>query len=199
MKQGRILILSGPSGVGKGTVLKELLQSDPSLRLSVSATTRPMRPGDVDGVNYYFVTKERFEEMIAAGELLEYATYAGNYYGTPLKPVLESVEQGVSVVLEIEVQGALQVMKNRDDLLTVFIAPPSFAELKRRLIGRGDTPPDVMARRLAIAAEECEQAKNYQYIVVNDKLPDAVAELKAILTAEACRSKYRTIDHKEEI
>lgn len=199
MKQGRILILSGPSGVGKGTVLKELLQSDPSLRLSVSATTRPMRPGDVDGVNYYFVTKERFEEMIAAGELLEYATYAGNYYGTPLKPVLESVEQGVSVVLEIEVQGALQVMKNRDDLLTVFIAPPSFAELKRRLIGRSDTPPDVMARRLAIAAEECEQAKNYQYIVVNDKLPDAVAELKAILTAEACRSKYRTIDHKEEI
>ena len=198
MKQGRILIVSGPSGVGKGTIVREVMKNDPSLQFSVSATTRAIRPGEIEGESYYFVTKERFEEMIAAGELLEHASYAGNYYGTPLRPVEEALANGISIVLEIEVQGALQVMQRRPDAITVFIAPPSFAELKRRLAGRGDTPPEVAARRLQVAAQECAVAKKYQYTIVNDDLQQAIAALKAILTAERCRSAYCDIDLKEE-
>lgn len=199
MKQGRIIILSGPSGVGKGTVIREVMRRDPSLRFSVSATTRAIRPGEVDGVNYYFVDRARFEQMIADGELLEHATYAGNYYGTPVKPLEEALAQGVSVVLEIEVQGALQVMERRPDALSIFVAPPSYAELERRLRGRGDTPPDVAAKRLKIALDECRLAERYQYTVINDTVEHAAQEFQAILTAEACRSQYRTIHLKEEI
>ena len=148
MSQGRIIIVSGPSGVGKGTILRTVMQQHESLHYSVSATSRPMRPEDREGMSYYFVSRERFEEMIAAGELLEHACYAGNYYGTPLRPVEEALARGESVVLEIDVQGALQVMQRRPDAISVFIAPPSYAELKRRLAGRGDTPPDIAARRL---------------------------------------------------
>ncbi len=198
MKQGRILIVSGPSGVGKGTIVREVMKNDPSLQFSVSATTRAIRPGEIEGESYYFITKERFEEMIAAGELLEHASYAGNYYGTPLRPVEEALANGISIVLEIEVQGALQVMQRRPDAITVFIAPPSFAELKRRLAGRGDTPPEVAARRLQVAAQECAVAKKYQYTIVNDDLQQAIAALEAILTAERCRSAYCDIDLKEE-
>ena len=162
MKQGRIIIVSGPSGVGKGTVLREVMGGDPSLRFSVSATTRPMRPEDTEGVSYYFVDKARFEQMIAEGELLEYAVYADNYYGTPVRPVENALAQGINVVLEIEVKGALQVMEKRPDAISVFIAPPSYAELRRRLIGRGDTAPEVMEQRLEIALEECKQAPRYQ-------------------------------------
>ena len=133
MSQGRIIIVSGPSGVGKGTILRTVMQQHESLHYSVSATSRPMRPEDREGVSYYFVSRERFEEMIAAGELLEHACYAGNYYGTPLRPVEEALARGESVVLEIDVQGALQVMQRRPDAISVFIAPPSYAELKRRL------------------------------------------------------------------
>ncbi len=198
MKPGRILIVSGPSGVGKGTIVREVMGANPSLQFSVSATTRAIRPGEVEGKSYYFVTKERFEEMIAAGELLEHASYAGNYYGTPLKPVEEALAKGISIVLEIEVQGALQVMQRRPDVISVFIAPPSFAELKRRLAGRGDTPPEVAARRLQVAVQECQAAKQYQYTVVNDDLQRAVGALEAILTAESCRSVYSHIELKEE-
>ena len=198
MKPGRILIVSGPSGVGKGTIVREVMRANPSLQFSVSATTRAIRPGEVEGKSYYFVTKERFEEMIAAGELLEHACYAGNYYGTPLKPVEEALAKGISIVLEIEVQGALQVMQRRPDVISVFIAPPSFAELKRRLAGRGDTPPEVAARRLQVAVQECQAAKQYQSTVVNDDLQRAVGALEAILTAESCRSIYSHIELKEE-
>lgn len=198
MKQGRILIVSGPSGVGKGSIVRQVVQNDPSLQFSVSATTRAIRPGEVEGKSYYFVTKERFEEMIAAGELLEHACYAGNYYGTPLHPVEEALRNGISIVLEIDVQGALQVMQRRPDAISVFIAPPSFAELKRRLAGRGDTPPEVAARRLQVAAQECETAKQYQYTIINDDLHRAIGALEAILTAERCRSAYCTIELKEE-
>lgn len=188
MSQGRIIIVSGPSGVGKGTILRTVMQQHESLHYSVSATSRPMRPEDREGVSYYFVSRERFEEMIAAGELLEHACYAGNYYGTPLRPVEEALARGESVVLEIDVQGALQVMQRRPDAISVFIAPPSYAELKRRLAGRGDTPPDIAARRLHIALEECRQAKHYQYTIINDSVGHAVQELEAVLTAEACRT-----------
>ena len=199
MSQGRIIIVSGPSGVGKGTILRTVMQQHESLHYSVSATSRPMRPEDREGVSYYFVSRERFEEMIAAGELLEHACYAGNYYGTPLRPVEEALARGESVVLEIDVQGALQVMQRRPDAISVFIAPPSYAELKRRLAGRGDTPPDIAARRLHIALEECRQAKHYQYTIINDSVGHAVQELEAVLTAEACRTSYRPLNLKEDL
>lgn len=199
MRKGRIIIVSGPSGVGKGTILKELMRRDPSLRFSVSATTRDMRPGEVDGVSYFFVDKHRFEHMIEQGELLEHAYYAGNYYGTPEKAVDDALEQGMNVVLEIDVQGALQVMQRRPDAITVFIAPPSFDELTRRLNGRGDTAAEVAGLRLHIALQECATASQYQYIIINDSVSHAADEFQAILTAELCRSQYRSIHLKEEL
>lgn len=199
MKQGKIIILSGPSGVGKGTVLKEVMRGDPSLRFSVSATTRPIRPGEVDGVNYFFMDKPRFEKMIADGELLEYASYAGNYYGTPEKAVDDALAQGINVVLEIEVQGALQVIERRRDAISIFVAPPSFSELRHRLLTRGDTAPEIAERRLHIAEQECRTAEKYQYIVVNDTVEHAAAEIRAILTAEECRSENRFQTLKEEL
>ena len=198
MKKGRIIILSGPSGVGKGTVLREVMSKRPELRFSISATTRPIRPSETDGVNYYFMSKERFEEMIAHDELLEHVSYAGNYYGTPEKPVNDALEQGISVVLEIEAQGALKVMERRPDAISIFIAPPSYEELERRLLGRGDTAPEIAAERLKIALWECEQAKKYQYIIVNDTVEEAAKQMEAVLTAEACRSEYQTISSEEE-
>lgn len=199
MKQGKIIILSGPSGVGKGTVLKEVMRSDPSLRFSVSATTRPIRPGEVDGVHYFFMDKPHFEKMIADGELLEYASYAGNYYGTPEKAVDDALAQGINVVLEIEVQGALQVIERRRDAISIFVAPPSFSELRYRLLNRGDTAPEIAERRLHIAEQECRTAEKYQYIVVNDTVEHAAAEIRAILTAEECRSENRFQTLKEEL
>lgn len=199
MKQGKIIILSGPSGVGKGTVLKEVMRGDPSLRFSVSATTRPIRPGEVDGVHYFFMDKPRFEKMIADGELLEYASYAGNYYGTPEKAVDDALAQGINVVLEIEVQGALQVIERRRDAISIFVAPPSFSELRYRLLNRGDTAPEIAERRLHIAEQECRTAEKYQYIVVNDTVEHAAAEIRAILTAEKCRSENRFQTLKEEL
>lgn len=199
MKQGKIIILSGPSGVGKGTVLKEVMRGDPSLRFSVSATTRPIRPGEVDGVNYFFMDKPRFEKMIADGELLEYASYAGNYYGTPEKAVDDALAQGINVVLEIEVQGALQVIERRRDAISIFVAPPSFSELRYRLLNRGDTAPEIAERRLHIAEQECRTAEKYQYIVVNDTVEHAAAEIRAILMAEECRSENRFQTLKEEL
>ena len=199
MKQGKIIILSGPSGVGTGTVLKEVMRGDPSLRFSVSATTRPIRPGEVDGVHYFFMDKPRFEKMIADGELLEYASYAGNYYGTPEKAVDDALAQGINVVLEIEVQGALQVIERRRDAISIFVAPPSFSELRYRLLNRGDTAPEIAERRLHIAEQECRTAEKYQYIVVNDTVEHAAAEIRAILTAEECRSENRFQTLKEEL
>ena len=198
MKQGRVIIISGPSGVGKGTVVKRIMAADPNLCFSVSATTRTIRPGEVDGVSYFFISKEQFEEMIQKGEFLEYASYAGKYYGTPEPAVNAALAQGRSVVLEIEVQGALQVMKRRPDAVSLFIAPPSFEELRRRLEGRGDTSPESMERRLQEAFGECAQAKNYTYTVINDSLDEAVHKVQAILTAEGCRSLYTNIPQKEE-
>lgn len=199
MKQGKIIILSGPSGVGKGTVLKEVMRGDPSLRFSVSATTRPIRPGEVDGVHYFFMDKPHFEKMIADGELLEYASYAGNYYGTPEKAVDDALAQGINVVLEIEVQGALQVIERRRDAISIFVAPPSFSALRYRLLNRGDTAPEIAERRLHIAEQECRTAEKYQYIVVNDTVEHAAAEIRAILTAEECRSENRFQTLKEEL
>ncbi len=199
MKEGRILIVSGPSGVGKGTVLKEVMKNHPNMRFSVSATTRAPRPGEIDGVHYRFLDKPCFEDLIARDALLEYAGYADNYYGTPAEPVLESIAKGESVILEIEVKGALQVMSRRKDAISIFIAPPSYAELRRRLYARGDTAPEVAEKRLKIAVEECSHAHEYQYIVVNDTVEQAVKEFESILLAESCRSEYNPINLKEEL
>ena len=198
MSQGRIIIISGPSGVGKGTVLRQVMAHNPLLQFSVSATTRPIRPGEIDGVHYHFVDKSRFQEMLANNELLEHAVYADNYYGTPEKAVDDALIKGISVVLEIEVQGALQVMERRPDAISIFIAPPSLTELRRRLKGRGDTAEQIMQERLRVAPHECEIAQKYQYTVINNDLQQAVAEVEAILTAEACRSQYRKLQCKEE-
>ncbi len=194
MKQGKILIVSGPSGVGKGTVLKELMKRHPNMRFSVSATTRTIRPGEVDGVHYHFMTKADFEALIARDALLEYASYADNYYGTPLDPVMEGVDRGEIVILEIEVQGALKVMSRLKDAVSVFIAPPSYDELRNRLFNRGDTAPEIAEKRLKIALEECSHAHAYKYTVTNDTVEEAVKEIEAILLAESCRSEFNPIN-----
>lgn len=198
MKQGRIIIISGPSGVGKGTVVKRIMAENSNLCFSVSATTRAMRPGEADGINYYFISREQFEDMIQKGEFLEYACYTGNYYGTPEFAVNAALAQGRSVVLEIDVQGALQVMQRRADAVSIFIAPPSYEELRRRLVGRGDTDPHNMEQRLQEAHNECARAKEYDYTVINDSLEDAIHKVQSILTAENCRSLYTNIPIKEE-
>lgn len=196
--RGTLLIFSGPSGVGKGTIVKELRRRSDKVRLSVSATTRAPRPEDVEGVTYYFKTMEEFEAMIDRDEFLEYAVYTGNCYGTPAGPVDELLEAGYDVVLEIEVQGALQVMERRPDAVSVFIAAPSFAELERRLKGRGDTSGADLEHRLQTARIEYTLAPKYDYIVVNDRVERCADEVMAILAADKCRAKYRLDLLKED-
>jgi len=195
---GKLIVISGPSGVGKSTVMRKLMEDCDNLRFSVSATTRPIRPGEVDGVNYYFVSKEQFEDMIQKEELLEYANYVGNYYGTPEKQLNEKLEAGYDILLDIEVQGAMNVRARRQDAVLIFLLAPSFTELARRLNGRGDTPPDKIAQRLERARWEYSQAPNYDYFVVNDSVEHAVEELRAIITAEKCKANDRMHYLKEE-
>ena len=196
--RGTLLIFSGPSGVGKGTIVKELQKRSDRVRLSVSATTRAPRPEDVEGVTYYFKTMEEFETMIDRDEFLEYAVYSSNCYGTPAGPVDEMLDAGYDVVLEIEVQGALQVMERRPDAVSVFITAPSFAELERRLKGRGDTSGADLERRLQTARIEYTLAPKYDYIVVNDRVERCADEVMAILAADKCRAKYRLDLLKED-
>ena len=196
--RGTLLIFSGPSGVGKGTVVKELRRRSDAIRLSVSATTRKPRPEDVEGATYYFKTEEEFLAMIDRGEFLEHAVYSGNRYGTPAGPVDELLDQGCDVVLEIDVQGALQVMERRPDAVSVFLTAPSFSELERRLRGRGDTVGADLERRLKAARDEYAQAPKYDYIVVNDRVERCADEVMAILTADKCRAKYRLDLLKED-
>ncbi len=196
--RGTLLIFSGPSGVGKGTVVKELRRRSGRIVLSVSTTTRKPRPEDVEGVTYYFKSEEEFLGMIDRGEFLEHAVYSGNRYGTPAGPVDKLLEQGFDVVLEIDVQGALQVMERRPDAVSVFVTAPSFAELERRLRGRGDTVGADLERRLMAARAEYAQAPKYDYIVVNDRVEYCADEVMAILTADKCRAKYRLDLLKED-
>ena len=180
MSKGKLVVISGASGVGKGTVLGIMMQERKDLAFSVSATTRPPRPGEVDGVHYYFVTKERFEEMIQNGEFLEYDAHAANYYGTPRAQAEEKMERG-SVLLDIEPHGAKQVKQAAPEALLIFIMPPSVEELERRLRGRGDTPEDQIQMRMERAVWEMEQRSWYDYVVTNDDAERCAEEILKII------------------
>lgn len=187
--KGRMIVVSAPSGCGKGTILSEILKSD-EFYYSVSATTRAPREGEVDGVNYHFITREKFLELIESGGMLEYAEYCGNYYGTPRKILEEKMEEGKNVILEIEVQGAMKVRSLCPDAIFIFIVPPTIAELERRLHKRGTESDEVIARRVSEAAGEIKQAENYDYIVVNAALEDAVDDFKTIIRAESMKTAH---------
>ena len=182
--KGRLFLISGPSGVGKGTICRELLKHDNDLFFSVSATTRKPRKEDVEGRTYYFKTKEQFENLIEDGEFLEWAEYSGNYYGTPKTPVIERLEQGMDVLLEIDVKGALNVKKNFDGGIYIFIAPPDEDSLLDRLKNRGTESEADIKKRLSAAKLELALKSEYDYVVINDVLDTAVREVRDIILKE---------------
>ena len=182
--RGQLIVLSGPSGCGKGTILKEMLRTEEKMKLSISLTTRSPRPGETDGIDYFYVSKEQFEKMVDDGAVLEHAEYCGNYYGTPRSNVENWRAEGYHVILEIEPQGAFQIKKNCPDATMIFILPPSLKELKRRLTDRGTEDEATVKKRLDAAIREMEQAFQYDYVVVNDALPIAVEDVRAIIRSQ---------------
>lgn len=192
MPKGQLFIVSGPSGSGKDTVLSKLFQRHPELRLSISSITRAMRQGEKEGEKYHFISKEEFLDGLEKDLFLEHNEYMGNFYGTPKEPVERCIENGEDMILEIDVNGAAAVKKLMPQAVSVFIMPPSFAELSRRLSGRGTESAEAVKGRLDASLREITQAVNYDYIVVNDDLDEAVNELSSIIVGERCR-----IDRKE--
>ena len=188
MRKGLLILISGPSGTGKGTVCDLLRQKHPEISYSISATTRQPRPGEQDGVNYYFYTKEKFREMIDQGQLLERAEVYVNFYGTPKQKVLDRLDAGEDILLEIDTQGALNVMKVMPEGLFIFLLPPSLEELAARLKGRGTETEESLHRRLGAAVDEIKLATKYRYVVVNDKVEDAEETIANIIEAEHHRS-----------
>jgi len=197
-KKGMLIVLSGPSGAGKGTVCSRLLEKNPNIALSISYTTRTPRPGEKDGVNYFFTDKETFEEMIKEGCFLEWANVYNNYYGTPRKFVEERINNGQDVILEIDIQGAKQIRQTWEDAVFIFILPPDLEELKRRIEKRGSETEESMRLRLMCALEELKALSSYDYVIVNDDLEKAVEKLQAIIIAEKCRV-YRNPDIIEKM
>lgn len=185
MGQGRLIVLTGPSGVGKGTLLRSLLQRHPELHVSVSVTTRSPRPGEVDGQHYYFVSRPTFERMVANGELLEWAEFAGNFYGTPRISVEEHIRQGHWVILEIELEGARQIRRTFPEALRIFILPPSLPELEYRIRHRGQDSEEAITRRLKRAQEEIDAASEFDIQIVNDDFDKALDRIEATLFAPA--------------
>ncbi len=181
MSKGLLIVLSGPSGVGKGTILKEVMK-DESLKLafSISMTTREKREGEAEGVNYFYVSRDQFEQAVKDGKLLEYAEFVGNYYGTPLEYVEKLRNQGINVILEIEVQGCMQVQEKEPDALTIFIVPPSMEELENRIRGRKSEPEEIIQQRLAKAEKEMEMLNKYKYVVCNDDV-ELAAEIISVI------------------
>lgn len=185
MREGRLVVYTGCSGVGKGTIMRKLLEKDERIKLSVSYTTRAPRPGEIDGVHYYFVTKDDFNKIVEQDGFLEYASFCDNLYGTLEKAVNEMLEKGCYVFLEIEVLGGMQVMKKRPDCVSIFITPPSIEELERRLRGRGTEDEETIKKRMYRALEELEYEKYYKYSVLNDDVDRAVEEILEILKKES--------------
>ncbi|MEH1794813.1 guanylate kinase [Nostoc sp.] len=178
---GRLIVLTGPSGVGKGTLMRSLLQRHPELYFSVSATTRSPRPGEIDGKNYYFVSRSKFEQLVAEGEFLEWAEFAGNYYGTPREAVLNQIHSGKLVVLEIELEGARQIRASFPSALSIFILPPSFDELEKRIRSRAQDSEEAIARRLLRAQEEIQAADEFDIQIVNDDFETALNDIETVL------------------
>jgi guanylate kinase len=187
-EKGLLIVLSGPSGVGKGTVRKEIFShEDTQFEYSISMTTRSPRAGEVDGVDYFFKSREEFEDLISKGKLLEYAEYVGNYYGTPVDYVRQTLDEGKDVFLEIEVQGARQVREKFPDGLFIFLMPPSLSELQTRIVTRGTETDELILNRMIEARREIELMELYDYVVENDKVEKACERIKAIVQAEHCR------------
>ncbi|MDO4305280.1 MAG: guanylate kinase [Eubacteriales bacterium] len=192
MSKGILVVVSGFSGAGKGTVMKELLKRYENYALSVSVTTRKPRPGEEDGREYFFRTREEFEKLIREDALIEYARYVENYYGTPRSYVEEKLSEGKDVILEIEIQGAMKVKQKIPEALLVFVTPPSVEELKKRLEGRGTETPEVIASRMSRAGEEAEGMDAYDYLVVNDDLDECVERMHRIIMSEHFRMERNT-------
>lgn len=187
MRKGLLIVVSGASGTGKGTVCKKLLDDMPEVAYSISATTRTPRPGEVNGREYYFLSIDEFKGWIADGKFLEYAEVYGNFYGTPFNKIEERLNRGEDILLEIDVQGALNVKRKCPDGIYIFLLPPSLEELKNRIKGRGTETPESLERRLANAVAEIQIGREYNYVVVNDTIANAAAQIAAILTAERCK------------
>ena len=184
MNKGRVIIISAPSGTGKGTVIAKLIETHKNISLSVSATTREPRTGEIGGVHYFFITRDEFYKMAEEGKFLEYAEYAGNCYGTPLPPIIEKTAAGINVILEIEVQGFKQVKEKMPEAVSIFLIPPSMEELERRLRSRGTDSEETILKRLEIAKSEMALSEKYDYIVVNDDVDRAVREIIKIIDCE---------------
>ncbi len=187
VSKGLLIVVSGPSGAGKGTICRELLKNNPQIKISISATTRKPRAGEKDGVNYYFITEERFQHMMSEHEFLEYAVVYDNYYGTPKQYVMDNLHSGNDILLELDIVGALQIKKKFEDAVFIFILPPSLKELKNRIVNRGtESLPDI-EKRYDAAISEIKQVMKYDYAIINDSISGAVYDIEAIVRAEKCR------------
>ena len=189
MTKGRLIIVSGPSGSGKDTILQKVFEKLPEIRFSISTITRDMRPGEVEGEKYNFVSREYFEKKKKNDLLLEYNNYVGNYYGTPKAPVDKAIAEGKEIVVEVDVNGARNIKKRCEDAISIFIMPPSFEELHRRLSSRGTDAPEVIEKRMKAALDEIAEAKNYDFIVVNDDLNEAVKDFITIIKSDRLNIK----------
>ena len=191
MNKGRLIIISGPSGSGKDTIIKKVLSRLPEVKFSISSITRPMREGEVEGEKYNFVSREYFEDMIKNNLLLEYNNYIGNYYGTPRKPIDDAIENGEEIIIEVDTNGAANIRKLVDGTISVFIMPPSFEELRRRLSSRATDSQEVIEKRMRSAIEEISCAKDYDYIVINDDLDTAVDDFIDVIKADRLKTERK--------
>ncbi|MBE5811916.1 MAG: guanylate kinase [Clostridiales bacterium] len=198
IRKGMLLVISGPSGTGKGTLIEKLMKEDPTLVFSVSATTRAPRPGEIDGVHYHFVSNEKYDALVAEGAFVEYATVHGNRYGTLRSEVYQRLERGENVVLDIDVQGALNVIASEKEKVSIFLLPPSLKELRRRLTERGTETPEQVETRLGNAIWEISQKDKYEYKVINDDMEECLNTLRAIIKAEKHASAYYAVEVPQE-